>query len=54
MIGINFNVLCCLGRCEVTPIQIVGTIDGNIMDRWDIHRGMLVFKRLSLVPEAYY
>ena len=52
MVGINVNVLCCLGRCEVTPIQMVGTIDR--MDRCDIQCGKLVFKRLSLVPEAYY
>ena len=52
MIGINFYVLCCLGRCELTPIHIVGTIDR--MCRSDIYFGKLVFKRLSLVPEAYY
>ena len=34
MIGINFNVLCCLGRCEESPLHIVGTIDR--MDMCDI------------------
>ena len=52
MIGINFYVLCCLGRCEVTPPQIVGTMDR--MDWCDIYYGKLVSKRMSLVPEAYY
>ena len=52
MIGINFYVLCCLGRCEVIPLQIVGTMDR--MDRCDIYYGKLVSKRMSLVPEAYY
>ena len=52
MIGINFYVLCCLGRCEVIPLQIVGTMDR--MDWCDIYYGKLVSKRMSLVPEAYY
>ena len=52
MIGISFYVLCCLRRCEVTPLQIVGTMDR--MDRCDIYYGKLVSKRMSLVPEAYY
>ena len=52
MIGNNFYVLCCLGRCEVTPLQIVGTMDR--MDWCDIYYGKLVSKRKSLVPEAYY
>ena len=34
VIGINFNVLCCLGRCEENPLHIVGTIDR--MDMCDI------------------
>ena len=52
MIGINFYVICCLGRCEVIPLQIVGTMDR--MDWCDIYYGKLVSKRMSLVPEAYY
>ena len=52
MIGISFYVLCCLGRCEVTPLQIVGTMDR--MDWCDIYYGKLVSKGMSLVPEAYY
>ena len=52
MIGINYYVLCCLGRCEVTPLHMVGTIDRK--DRCDICCGKLAFKRMSLVPEAYY
>ena len=39
MIGNNFYVLCCLGRCEVTPLQIVGTMDR--MDWCDIYYGKL-------------
>ena len=35
MIGIIFNVLCCLGRCDVTPLCMVGTSDR--MDRRDIY-----------------
>ena len=35
MIGISFYVLCCLGRCDVTPLCMVGTIDR--MDRRDIY-----------------
>ena len=34
MIGINYYVLCCLGRCEVNPLHMVGTIDRK--DRCDI------------------
>ena len=52
MIGINFYVICCLGRCEVIPLQIVGTMDR--MDWCDIYYGKLVSKRMSLVLEAYY
>ena len=33
--GVNFYVLYCLGRCDVTPLYIVGTIDR--MDRCDIY-----------------
>ena len=44
MIGINFNVLCCLGRCDVTPLNIVGTIDR--MDRCDMYYAKVVFKRM--------
>ena len=36
----------------MTPLHIVGTIDR--MDRCNICCEKLVFKRLSLVPEAYY
>ena len=42
MIGINFYVFCCLGRCDVTPLLEVGTIDR--MDRCDMYCGKLVFK----------
>ena len=52
MIGINLYVLGCLGRYKVTPLHIVDTFAR--MDRCDIYCGKLVFKRLSLVPEAYY
>ena len=52
MIGINFYVLCCLGRCEVTLLHMVGTIERK--DRCDIFCGKLAFKRMSLVLEAYY
>ena len=52
MIGINFYVLCYLGRCDVTPVHRVGIIDR--MDRCDVNRGKLVLKRMSLVPEAEY
>ena len=34
MIGINLYVLCCSGRCKVTPIPRVGTTDK--MDRCHI------------------
>ena len=30
MIGNNFYVLCCLGRCDVTPLHIVGTISFEV------------------------
>ena len=52
MIGINYYVLCGLGRCEVTPLHMVSTVDKK--DRCDICCGKLAFKRISLVPEAYY
>ena len=52
MIGINYYVLCCLGRCGVTPLHMVGTIDRE--DRSNIYCGKLAFKRMSLVLEAYY
>ena len=45
MIGIYFYVLFSLGRCEVTPLHIIGTTDR--MDRCDIYCG-------KPVPEAYY
>ena len=35
MIGINCYVLCCLERCDVIPLHIVGTIDR--MDRCDMY-----------------
>ena len=36
----------------MTPLHIVGTIDR--MDGSDIYCDKLVFKRLSLLPKAYY
>ena len=36
----------------MTPLHIVGTIDR--VNRCDGYCDKLVFKRLSLVPEAYY
>ena len=36
----------------MTPLHIVGTIDR--MDRCNFYCSKLVFKRLSLVPEAYH
>ena len=50
MIGINFYVLCCLGRCDVTPLDRVDTIDRA--DRCDVYWAKLVFKRMLLVPEV--
>ena len=35
MIGINFYVLCCLGKCDAIQLHIVGTIDR--MDRCDMY-----------------
>ena len=36
----------------MTPLHMVGTIERK--DRSDICCGKLAFKRMSLVPEAYY
>ena len=36
----------------MTPIHIVATIDR--MDKCENYCGKLIFKRVSLVPEAYY
>ena len=35
MIGTNVYVLCCLGKCDVIQLHIVGTIER--MDRCDMY-----------------